>query len=64
MGLEKGGGKGFRNLFSLCADACGESDEIVSLEKAPGTYFRIDAVARAGTDRLVIGGRRLHFFEA
>ena len=27
--------KGVRKLFSLCADACGESDEIVSAEKVP-----------------------------
>jgi hypothetical protein len=25
------------NLFSLCADVCGESAEIVSTEKLPGT---------------------------
>jgi hypothetical protein len=27
-----------RNLFSLRADACGESDEIVSKEKVPATF--------------------------
>jgi hypothetical protein len=27
-----------RNLFSLCADACGEIDEIVSMEKLPRTF--------------------------
>ena len=37
MHYSAGCGKGVRNLFSLCADACGESDEIVSAEKVPGT---------------------------
>jgi hypothetical protein len=30
---------GVTNLFSFCADACGESNEIVSMEKVPGTCF-------------------------
>ena len=29
------------NIFSRCADACGESDEISSMEKVPGTCFEL-----------------------
>ena len=32
---------GVRNLFSLCVDVCEESDEIVSMEKVPGTCFEL-----------------------
>jgi hypothetical protein len=38
---QEGHENGVRNLFSLCADACGESNEIVSAEKVPGTYSEL-----------------------
>ena len=30
--------KDARNIFSVCADACGESDVMLSAEKVPGTF--------------------------
>jgi hypothetical protein len=41
-----------RNFFPLCADVCGESNDIVSTEKVPGICSDIDAVVRAGSDML------------
>jgi hypothetical protein len=50
---KEGHENGVRNLFSLGADARRESDEIANeYGKSTRNPFRIDAVARAGTDRM------------